>query len=494
LQVLFWAPLAGALVTVSLAPFNIWPAGILSCVIYVYLLSTCTARAGLWRGWLYGVGLFGTGVSWVFVSIHVHGHASVPLAAGLTALFCAAMALFQALFAWCYVQFVRPLPGGMLMGFPALWVLSDWLRSWLFTGFPWLFLGYAHVDTWISGWAPITGVLGLSFICALTGACLFLAWRSRKLVACATYAVILVTLWGGGAVLKPTQWVAKASEKPLTVALFQPNVPQEYKWDPQWYRPILRQLREATDPVLGRDIVIWPESAIPNYYQRAQGFLEPLARRAAAANTTLITGAPFRPEDGDLYYNSAVALGYGEGIYHKQRLVPFGEYVPLENLLRGLIGFFNLPMSSFTAGPADQVPLRAGPYRIAMFICYEIVYGDLVARDARNADLLVTISNDTWFGDSIGPWQHLQIAQMRGRENGRYVLRATNNGISAIIDHQGRIVKKTDQFVATMLTGEAEVMLGNTPFSSFGSLPILTGCAVGLLIMALMYVGFWRDN
>jgi len=330
--------------------------------------------------------------------------------------------------------------------------------------------------------------------CALSGTCVFLAWRSRKLVACATYAVILVTLWGGGAVLKPTQWVAKASATPLTVALFQPNVPQEHKWDPQWYRPILRQLREATDPVLGRDIVIWPESAIPNYYQRAQGFLEPLAKRAAAANTTLITGAPFRSEDSNRVYNSAVALGYGEGSYHKQRLVPFGEYVPLENLLRGLISFFDLPMSSFSAGPADQEPLRAGPYRIALFICYEIVYGDLVARDARNADLLVTISNDTWFGDSIGPWQHLQIAQMRGRENGRYVLRATNNGISAIIDHQGRIVKQADQFVATMLTGEAQVMLGNTPFSSFGSLPILASCAVGLLIMALMYVGFWRDN
>ncbi|MEZ5503503.1 MAG: hypothetical protein R3E50_12930 [Halioglobus sp.] len=150
LLVLGLAPLAGALVTLSLAPFDLWPAGILSCVLYVYLLSTCTASQALWRGWLYGLGLFGTGVSWVYVSIHVHGHASVPLAAGLTALFCAGLALFQALFAWSYVQFVRPLPGGMLVGFPALWVLFEWLRGWVFTGFPWLYLGYAHVGTWIS--------------------------------------------------------------------------------------------------------------------------------------------------------------------------------------------------------------------------------------------------------------------------------------------------------------------------------------------------------
>jgi apolipoprotein N-acyltransferase len=493
LFVLVWALLAGALVTLSLAPFDVWPAGILSCSLYAYLLCTCTARQAVWRGWLYGLGLFGSGVSWVYVSIHVHGHASVPLAAGLTALFCAALALFHAAFAWCYVQFVRPLPGGMLVGFPALWVLFEWLRDWLFTGFPWLYLGYAHAGTWISGWAPITGVFGLSFICALSGTCLFLAWRSRKPIAWTTYAVILVTLWGGGAILKPTQWVAKASEKPLTVALFQPNVPQEHKWDPSWYRPTLRQLREATDPVLGLDLVIWPESAVPNYYQRAQGFLEPLGRRAAAAKTTLVTGLPYRDPDGPIY-NSAVALGYGEGVYHKRRLVPFGEYVPLEKLLRGLIAFFDLPMSSFSRGPEPQAPLRAGAYRVAPFICYEIVYGDMVARSARDADLLITISNDSWFGGSIGPWQHLQIAQMRGRENGRYVLRATNNGISAIIDHQGRILQRTEQFVATTLIGEAEVMLGNTPFSSFGSVPIIAGCFGGLLLMALMYVGFWRDS
>jgi apolipoprotein N-acyltransferase len=494
LFVLALAPVAGALVTLSLAPFDLWPAGIVSCVLYSYLLCTCSARQGLWRGWLYGLGMFGSGVSWVYVSIHVHGHAGIPLAAGLTALFCAGLALLHALFAWCYIRFVRPLPGGMLVGFPALWVLFEWLRGWLLTGFPWLYLGYAHVGTSISGWAPITGVFGLSFICALSGTCLFLAWRSRKPIACTTYAVIFITLWGGGEVLKSTQWVARASAEPLTIAIIQPNVPQEHKWDPQWYRPILRQLRDATDPVLGHDIVIWPESAVPKYYQQAQDFLEPIAKRAADADTTLITGIPYRPSGSTVYYNSIAVLGYGEGIYHKQRLVPFGEYVPLENFLRGLIRFFDLPMSAFSPGPEQQRPLRAGTYRIAPFICYEIVYGDLVAKSARDTDILITISNDSWFGDSIGPWQHLQIAQMRGRENGRFVLRGTNNGISAIIDHQGRILKRTEQFVATTLTGKAEVMLGNTPFGSFGNTPIIAGCFIGLLLMALMYVSFWRDN
>jgi apolipoprotein N-acyltransferase len=491
--ILILAPFAGALVTLSLAPFNVWPAGIVSCVLYSYLLCTCTTRHALWRGWLYGFGLFGTGISWVYVSIHVHGQAGIPLAVALTVLFCALLALLHAVFAWTYVRFVRHLPGGMLVGFPALWVLFEWLRDWFLTGFPWLYLGYGHLDTWISGWAPITGVFGLSFIVALTGSCLFLAWRSRQAVTVTTYAVVVITLWAGGAVLKPIQWVARASEEPLRVALVQPNVPQENKWNPLWYQPIIEQLEAATDPHLGRDIVIWPESAVPNYFQRAQDFLVPLAERAASNKTAIIFGIPYRPMPGGAYYNSIASIGYGEGVYHKQRLVPFGEYVPLEKYLRGIITFFDLPMSSFTPGPGTQAPLRAGAYRVAPFICYEIVYGNLVAKQARNTDLIITISNDTWFGDSIGPLQHLQIAQMRGREIGRYVLRGTNNGVSAIIDHEGKIVAKTERFVQTTLLGEAEVMLGETPFASFGTLPIIAGCALVLLLMVLMYMGFWRD-
>lgn len=492
--VMLLAPLAGALVTLSLAPFDAWPAGILSCALYAWLLCACSERQALWRGWLFGLGLFGTGASWVYVSIHVHGNAPIPLAVVLTGLFCAGLALLHSLFAWSYVRFIRPLPGGMLIGFPVLWVLFEWLRSWFLTGFPWLFLGYAHIDTPIAGWAPILGVYGLSFICALTGSCLFLAWRSRQPTSCTTYAVIVATLWAGGAVLKPIQWVARASEHPLTVALYQPNIPQERKWDRDYYQPILDQMREASLPLMGHDILVWPEAAIPNLYQRAQGFLGPIAEQAAAMETTLITGIPNSPGGDSRYYNSIVALGFGEGTYLKQRLVPFGEYVPLEQWLRGLIEFFNLPMSFMSPGPEGQAPLQAGAFRVAPSICYEVVYPDLVARGARQADLLITISNDSWFGESLGPLQHLQMAKMRALENGRYLIRGTNNGISALVDHRGRVIAQTEQFVESSLSGEVEVMLGRTPFGSFGSIPVITGCAITLLLMLLMYLGFWRDD
>jgi apolipoprotein N-acyltransferase len=452
-------------------------------------------RQGIWRSWLFGLGMFGSGVSWVYVSIDVYGGAGPVLASFLIIVFCAGLALlFQVSVGWFYVRFVRALPGGMLVGFPVTWVLAEWLRSWLFTGFPWLYLGYAHIDTPIAGWAPVIGVYGLSFICALTGICLFLAWRSRQAIACTTYAVIVITLWAGGAVLKPIEWVVKASEKPLEVVIYQPNVPQEHKWDRDWYQPTLRQLRTASEPHYGADILIWPEAAIPNFYQRARDFLDPIAQRAAATETTVFTGVPFQAEQGEGYYNSVVARGQGAGVYPKQHLVPFGEYVPLESVLRGMIAFFDLPMSAFSAGPADQPPLRAGAYRVAPYVCYEVVYPEMVARSARNADLLLTVSNDSWFGKSIGPLQHLQMAQMRALENGRYMIRGTNNGVSAIIDHRGRIVARSEQYVETTLKGRVDVMLGNTPFGSFGVTPVIAGCGITLLLMVLMYLGFWREK
>ena len=164
-------------------PYNLWPAGIISCGLLAYLLCACDTRQALWRGWLYGLGMFGSGASWVYVSIHVHGYAPVPLALALTAAFCAGLALLHALSAWCYVRFARGLPGGMLLGFALVWVLFEWLRSWLLTGFPWLYLGYAHLDTPLAGWAPLLGVYGLSFICALTGACLMLLLQDAGIPA-----------------------------------------------------------------------------------------------------------------------------------------------------------------------------------------------------------------------------------------------------------------------------------------------------------------------
>ena len=438
------------------------------------------------------MGLFGSGASWVYVSIHVHGNASVALAALLTLLFCAGLALLHAVQAWVYARFIRMLPGGMLLGFASLWVLGEWLRSWLLTGFPWLYLGYAHADTWLAGWAPITGVFGLSFAVVFCATCLFLAWRSRQTATLVSYTGLLAMLWGGGLMLRPIEWVAPAAERPLAVAVYQPNIALEKKWDRRYYRQILARYEQAIRPSFERDLVLWPESAIPRVFDEASDFFTRIDRRANLSDTALITGIPTR--DGQRrYYNSTVALGQGSGQYDKQRLVPFGEYVPLESWLRGLIDFFDLPMSNFSPGAPDQGPLQAANHRVAPLICYEVAYPDLAARAARRAELLITVSNDSWFGRSIGPLQHLQMARMRALENGRYLLRGANSGVSAIIDHRGQITARTEQFVEATLLGEAQVMLGHTPFTSFGSLPLLTALSLLLGSMAVLYRTLWRN-
>ena len=530
------ALLAGGLVTLSLTPWDIWPAAVLSCGIYVGLLQTCSARRSAWLGWLYGLGLFGTGASWVYVSIHEHGHASVPLSVFLTALFCSGLALLHSLFAWVYVRVLRGMRGDVVLGFPALWVLFEWLRSWLLTGFPWLYIGYAALDTWGEGWVPVTGVFGASLLLTFSGSCLYLAYMAcvgrnlptglnsvnakrnllTDLLACirrnrqaSLVCAVLVALWGIGGLLTHVKWVAPSSEDSLSVGIVQANISQQLKWRRDHYRPTLKLYRNMTQPLLGKDIVLWPEAAIPNYFQRTQSFFVPLSAQAAEHGTALVTGIPWRvvevdsrnkgrdkigSEDtnegasGPIYYNSIVALGKGSGVYHKQRLVPFGEFMPLESWLRGLIYFFDLPMSAFSAGKPNQSPLTIHDHHLSPFICYEIVYPDLVRQYAPDTDLMVTISNDSWFGDSIGPLQHLQMARMRALENGRYLVRGTNDGISAIIDERGKIVKQTLRFQRVTLTGEVWPMRGQTIFSRLGSAPVLVLCLIlvtGVVLVAL---------
>ena len=483
--------IAGGLVTLSLAPYNVWPAAILSLCLYLAILRDCSPRGALWRGWLFGLGQFGTGCSWVYVSIHDHGGASLALALFLTAVWCMGLALLQALFAYVYTKLIRDLMAGMLVGFPTLWVLSEWLRSWLLTGFPWLYIGYASLDTWAEGWVPVIGVFGASLLMAFSASCLYLAYMRRNAQSLLVYSTMVASLWLIGWQLGTAQWVAPANAQPLSVGIVQANIPQEKKWDRSFYQPQLAIYREMTEPLLGKDIVLWPEGAIPNFYQRAQGFLLPLARRAYDAGTALVTGIPWLPDGERQYYNSIVALAQGSGVYHKQRLVPFGEYVPLEQWIRGTIEFFDLPMSAYARGGENQPPLQVHDFRVSPFICYEIVYPELVRDYASRADLMLTISNDSWFGESIGPLQHLQMARMRALENGRYLIRGTNNGVSAIIDERGKIVQQSAQFQRLTLEGNAEVMLGQTPFSRVGSLPVLVLCEVLLvLVMGAGGMGF----
>jgi apolipoprotein N-acyltransferase len=474
------ALLGGALTPLSLAPLNLWPLAFVGPALLALLLYGQSPRQCARLAFFFGLGLFGVGASWVYVSIHDFGQASITLAILLTALFVAGLALVFAL-PLAIVNLSRERHfGAYLLRFGALWVLGEWLRSWLLTGFPWLFIGYSQMATPLAGWAPVAGVFGVSLITVLTAIALAFCCsqhtrRSAKLMLTAAVA----GLWLTGGILQNNQWTTEQGE-PVRVALVQANIPQEKKWQPSFLLPTLERYRQLSRTAWSNDWVIWPEAAIPMLYHRALPFLEEMQEKAANTQTALITGILYDTPSNPVYHNSAVGLGMATGMYHKTRLVPFGEYVPLEQWLRGLIEFFNLPTSIISSGDSQQHGLQIGSLMLATAICYEIVYPDLVAEQSRDRSVILTISNDAWFGHSWGPLQHLQMAQMRALETGRYVIRGTNNGVSAIISPDGSLQQASDQFVQAVVEGEVQPRLGDTPFMSTGSLPTLLVCALML--------------
>ncbi|MEH6544560.1 MAG: apolipoprotein N-acyltransferase [Porticoccaceae bacterium] len=458
----------GAILTLSFAPFSIWIIAVASVGVFNLMLMGAGRARSFALAFSFGIGLFGTGASWVYVSIHDYGQAPVVLAAGLTAVFVAGIALVFALPFIFYGMLNNRLPTTRLLVFPALWILGEWFRTWFLTGFPWLLLGYAPLETPLAGWAPVTGVYGLSGAVAATGAAAGLLLTERFSNAAIGGLVILAGVWGGGLYLQQTSWT-QATGDTLSVALVQPNHPLLEKWNPDAIPAILDNFA-ATNASLGdKDIVVWPEAAIPRLRHTVQPFLNQQDKLAAASNTALIVGIPIADYETD-YYNGVIGLGMATGEYRKQRLVPFGEYVPLEQLLRGAIAFFDLPMSAFKAGPKNQTPIHIGNgIQIATAICYEIVYPNLVAANARAANILLTVSNDTWFGRSIGPHQHLQMAQMRALENSKPLIRATNDGFTAVINRKGEIDKTISRFESGILEGWVTPRTGETPYVRGGS-------------------------
>ena len=478
---------AGALLPLGLAPFDLWPLALGGLVVFVVLLNGSSGRRAWWRAWGFGIGLYGAGVSWIYVSIHTYGNASAPLAAVMTALFVLFMALIFSLPFWAYGRWFSRHRLGAPLAFPAIYLLGEWLRGWLLTGFPWLYLGYAHLDTWLAGWAPLLGVLAPSLIIALSAGLIAL-WLLQPGHSPRRWALTLVVLllWPLGAILHRVEWTQPQGQ-PINVGMIQPNIPQERKWDPAFFQPTLDRLDHLSEDLWDNDWLIWPEAAIPRVYHDMLPYLEALNRKAEDTNTGLITGIIFDDPRQGVYYNSVVGLGPALGIYHKRRLVPFGEYVPLEQYLRGLIDFFDLPTSIITRGPWEQSGLQIGDTGISASICYEVVYPDLVARSAIDRQVLLTISNDAWFADSIGPLQHMQMARMRALETGRPMIRATNNGVSAFVDHHGGIEKRAEQFVETTLEGTVQPRSGLTPFMRWGSWPV-----VGMCVLLLVLAGIWR--
>ena len=479
--------ITGALTPFSLAPYSHWWLGIVSLGIFSILLSQHRQTKTVFiTATCFGLGYFASGLYWIYHSIHVFGSAPAPLALLLMAIFVGFLALVFAL-PFLGLSVIQQERYRLLIGFPICWAIGEWLRGWLLTGFPWLYMGYGHYDTWLIGWAPIGGVLLLGLWVSLTSSLGAYFFRYRQWHASSiTCLIIVTTVWLGGGILTHQSWTYAASDEPIKVGLVQPDIPLERKWDPSYRTPTVDILMALSEPLWGEvNWLFWPEAAIPDLYFRSSDILPLVDEQARKHNTHFVTGILYDDRESAKIYNSVAGLGAAEGIYFKQRLVPFGEYVPLEDWLRGLIDFFNLPNSFISRGPAGQGQIQMGDYVLSSAICYEIVYPALVAEQSINTHAILTVSNDAWFGDSVGPLQHFHMARMRAIETGRYVIRATNNGVSAVIDDRGNIVGLSDQFKATYLQSSIWPMEGTTPYMRWQNslFLVLVTLLIGLLIL-----------
>lgn len=476
------AAVAGAATTLAFAPFGIFPLAFMGPAFLFLLWENATWRAAASTGFAWGAGLFAGGTWWIYTAIHDFGQAPAWLAALLLLALVAIMGAYYAALGWLVTR-LDPASGlsRRLLLLPAGWTLMEWLRGWLFTGFPWLQLGYAHSDSPLAVLAPVGGVHLVTLANAATAAallvCLRGGWRERG----AALAIVAV-LWGGSAALAGRDWTTPEGAE-LSVALVQGAIPQDQKWQEDHRDATLGRFRALNREALGQRLIVWPESAIPMLAHEAQGYLASIRAEAGGRNSDLLIGLLRYDFDSGKIYNSLYAMsGAGSAWYDKRRLVPFGEFFPVPAVVRRWMRLMSLPYYDMSPGDERQPALAAAGERLGATICYEDAYGSEQLAVLEEATLLVNVTNNAWFGDSAAPHQQLQMARFRAREAGRWLMRATSNGVTAVIAPDGSIAARAPQFVPAVLKASVQPRTGLTPYARTGNWPVLLGC---LLLVAL---------
>ena len=457
----------GACAVLGFAPFDLFPVPVLALAWLFRQWQAVPPRAAAWLGFGWGAGFFLTGVSWVFVSLHDVGGMAAPLAFAATLAFCLYLALFPAMVGYLFSRLASVDFSRNVLLLAGLWLVTEWLRGWLFSGFPWLALGYAQTPpSPLAGYAAVAGGLGITGLVALIAALLALGPRRRS-----TWTLVLVLL-AGGQLLRGMAWTTPVG-MPLTVSLLQGNIAQSLKWEPERL-PLSVEAYVSLAQAHPADLTVLPETAIPLFFDD----LPREVRQALMQQGDALIGMAVRHREGG-YVNGAVGIASGQPVqsYAKRHLVPFGEYVP-----PGFAWFFNfvrIPMSNFSAGPPHQPPLEIAGQKIAPNICYEDLFSEELRAALPAATLLINLSNTAWFGDSLAQPQHLQIARMRAMETGRMMLRATNTGITAAIAPDGRVLGQLPPFTRGALRIDAQGFSGVTPYVRWGNVPavVLAICA-----------------
>lgn len=466
--------LMGAMLPLAFAPFSVYTLALISPAVLLYQWLKSTPRMAFVKGGLFGLGFFGVGTSWVYISIHTYGNASVFVAGLITFAMVLTLSLWPATQGYLLMRcFGKRHPLIIcLMAFPATWVIWEWLRALPLNGFPWLYLGYSQLHTPLRGLAPILGVFGVSLAVTLICGCLVLM-STRQTVKIKLYGlIVLVLVVAAGWALTGKQWTKQAAP-PLTVSLVQANISQSLKWQPGEFDHIVQNYQTLSQPWWGKSrLIIWPEAALPAFPEQIPGLLDQLSQTAKEQNSTLLLGILLGNLNQKRYFNGIMLLGVDQGQYNKRHLVPFGEYTPLKSVFAFLINYWQIPMSDFTAGADRQTPLTVAGLKVAPFICYEIAYPLEVLKYSRGSDFIVNISDDSWFGKSMASAQQAEMARMRALETGRFILLGANTGITAIVDTHGEVVSALPAHQPGVLSGSIVPMQGQTPLMRWDYIPL----------------------
>ncbi len=466
--------ISGAVLVCAYAPFSYWWLTFICPTVLYIVIANQTARAALLCGFVFGLFFFGFGVPWTFNSIHEFGHAPILLSAILAGLLIIVLAFFPALVAalTTYFSISNKISIYSALAFACLWVVFEWVRSWIFTGFPWLLIGHVHHTGPLQGILPVFGSYGATWLTLLLGcfgATIVFAIGKQKVISALSIGIIALCLY----FLNQIIWT-HAEDEQLEVVLIQGNISQEMKWDRSKHNFIMNKYLEMSKRHFDADIIIWPETAIPTYYLMVKDSFIPKVSETAEDNDLdyLIGVFTFNPENGKVY-NSVMTLGSEQNFYRKQRLVPFGEYLPFRGILTFLERYIDIPMADISSGEGQPL-VNLNGYPVGASICYEAVYGHQIIEALPEAKFLVNVSNDAWFGDSLAPHQHLEITRSRAVETGRFMLRATNTGISAVIDPEGKIINKSVQFQDDTVRATIRPYRGTTLYARWGNWGIVS--------------------
>ena len=486
--------IAGILLTLSFSPFDYSCLALVALVLLFASWQGISAERAALRGYLFGLGAFGAGVSWVYISMHDFGGAGVLGSTLLTSLFVAFWAVFPGLAGYVLVKISTLNKGqGQILLMPIVWILIEYFRGyWLLNGFPWLQIAYSQLETPLAGFIPLVGVYGTGFLLALT-ASVIVAIRHKSRITGLSLMTALVLLWTVGGLLRNQTWT-QAIGAPLSVSMVQGNISQDQKWKPENKITTLLKYKKLTEEHWDSNIIIWPETAIPAFLDQVKdAFLTPLENDARLHNTDLIVSVPVQENASTKNFNAVITLGKNQGIYRKTHLLPFGEYQPLQPLSGFVLSLINIRLGDFTPGATNQPLLKAGGYTFITMICYEDAFGELSRRGLPEAAYLVNVTNDGWFGNTLEPYQHLQMARMRALETGRFLLRATNTGMTAVVSPKAEILELAPSFEESVLTGNIIPMGGMTPYAILGDTPII-GLLVIMLLALLGYAWFLRSG